>query len=126
MKKLLMVFSLLAVMHTARAQSANEVSFVYKSGSGMNDVIKPNPKSANDFCNVAVDVQKGKITFLHLPVEKRACRAVITNMQGDIIKQMRVAPGKNVMDVHRLHHGLYFATIMYKDKARKAFVLHLS
>ena len=80
---------------------------------------------ANEFVNTQMAVSNGSITFSGIPAVKKPVYAIITNTAGDIIKQTRVSPEQHVMDIQKLHTGLYFVTIVYRDQNKKAFTLNL-
>jgi hypothetical protein len=79
----------------------------------------------NDFDNMTMSFKDGKATFSGIPQFKRTVWAVVTNGEGEFIKQMKITQDENVMDLHRLHNGLYFVTIVYRSKSKKAFTLNL-
>jgi hypothetical protein len=82
-------------------------------------------KQNDDFSNTEMETKNSIITFSGLPDLKKAYAAVITNGDGEIIKQKRISPQKNEISVQGLKRGLYFISILYKEKTQKKFVLNL-
>jgi len=80
----------------------------------------------NEFTGTEISVEKKIVTFADLPDLPKPIWAIVTDANGEQVTQKRISAASNVMDLRGLHKGdLYYLTIMYKDKSRKAFVLHL-
>ena len=82
-------------------------------------------KQGNEFANTEISLREGEVIFSGLPDQPKAIMAVITNSEGEFIKQMKISAQNNIMNVRDLHEGrLYFITIMYRNKSKKAFTLN--
>jgi len=119
MKQFIIICAMFAAI-TAKAQTTAS-STKWKDND--NNVHKT-ASVANEFANTAMAVNIGTITFSDVPAVKGAY-ALITNSAGDVVKESKVTPEQNTIDIKKLHTGLYFVTIMHKDKSKKAFTLNL-
>ena len=120
MKQFIIICAMFAGI-TAKAQTTASST---KWKDNENDVHRTASVS-NEFANTAMAVNNGTITFSDVPVVKGATYAVITNSAGEVVKETKVTPEQNTIDIKKLHTGLYFVTIMHKDKSKKAFTLNL-
>ncbi len=124
MKRLLIICSMLALTGFAHAQTATPKESAWEDNE--NNDQRAVTRQGNDFAGTEMSLNQGKVTFTGLPELPRPTWAVVTNSTGDFLKQSRVSPQNNTMDVSRLHEGnLYFVTIVYKNKSKKAFTLNL-
>ena len=125
MKRLLFISSMLAFTCIAHAQTpdANE----YASAKGRSDNMRGMVnKQDNEFAGTEISLRDGDVIFSGLPEVRGQIKAIVTNSSGEFIKQEKISQQYNIMDVRRLHEGtLYFITIMYKNKTKKAFTLNL-
>ncbi len=123
MKRILIICSMLACTCAAQAQTT---AMSQNSWEGSDNIYRRIPVAApNDFADMEMSFSNGKASFSGFPESRKAVWAVVTNGEGDFIKQMRITPEQNVMDLHKLHRGLYFVTIVYRTKSKKAFTLNL-
>ena len=123
MKRLLIACSMLAGTALAQAQTT---AMSENSWEGGDNIYRRVPAAqANDFAGMEMSFADGKATFSGFPQFKKAVWAVVTNGEGDIIKQMKISPQENVIDLHKLRSGLYFVTIVYRSKSKKAFTINL-
>jgi len=84
------------------------------------------PQHDNEFANTEVNTDHGKITLTELPELKKATWAIVTDATGTVVTQKRVRATDNTVDLHRLPKGeMYFLTLVYRNKSKKGFVLHL-
>lgn len=84
------------------------------------------PMSENQFIGNEIATTNRLVTFTDLPVLSKQIWAVVTNPEGEIMAQKKVSPKDNTIDLRRLSKGeLYYVTLVYKNKSKKAFVLHL-
>lgn len=117
MKKLLITLAMAAAF-TAGAQTRHENRY--------NESYRHQPAPVeDDFAGTDMAADANSVLFSDLPDYQKPIQAIITDANGEIITQKRISITNNTMDVHRLPKGeLYFVTLMYKNKSRKAFVLH--
>ena len=66
--------------------------------------------------------QDGTISFSNLPALTKDPWAVITDENGELIKQGRIT-ADNAIDVHKLQKGMYFVSLVYRNRTEKGFVL---
>jgi hypothetical protein len=122
MKKLITICMLFAASYSAQAQSAAD-------SRNHEDNDRPRKMAAvpgDAFANTEMTVVDRKVAFTDLPDLPKPIWAIITNGAGEQQAQKRVAPGNSYMDTKWLQKGeLYFVTLVYKNKSRKSFVLHL-
>ena len=78
---------------------------------------------ANELEGITMIYKDGSATFNDIPETRRPIWAVVTNSAGEFVKQMRVTTEQNVMELHRLRNELYFVTIVYQGKSKKAFTI---
>jgi hypothetical protein len=81
-------------------------------------------KEANLFADAQMDISSSAISFSNLPDMSKTYCAMITNGEGEFVKQKRISPDDNQVSVNRLGKGLYFVTIVYKNKGQKTFVMN--
>ncbi len=123
MKRILIISALLVFAGITNAQipGANENS----PESNNNNDHKFANKQSNDFANTEISLREGEVIFSGLPDQPKAIMAVITNSEGEFIKQMKISAQSNIMNVRDLREGsLYFITIIYRNKSKKAFTLN--
>ena len=123
MKRLVIICSMLACTGLANAQTTAMSENSWEGGD--NTYRRALITEPNDFEGMTMSFSDGKAIFSGIPQFKRSVWAIVTNGEGDFIKQMKITPEENVMDLHRLHKGLYFVTIVYRTKSKKAFTLNL-
>jgi len=123
MKRIVIVCSMLActTIVTAQTTAMSENSWEGSDNKYHRALIG----QPNDFAGIEMSFNDGKATFSGIPQYKRSVFAVVTNSEGEFIKQMKITPEENLMDLHRLHSGLYFVTIVYRSQSKKAFTLNL-
>ena len=124
MKRLLIISSMLAFTCIANAQTTDANQ--YASAKGRSDNMRSTVnKQSDEFVNTEISLRDGDIIFSGLPEMRGQIKAIVTNSSGEFIKQAKISQQDNIMDVRRLHEGtLYFITIMYKNKTKKAFTLN--
>ena len=123
MKRLLIVCTMLVFAAIANAQipGANESSLENSNNNDQKFAIK----QSNEFENTEISLREGEVIFSGLPDQPKVIMAVITNSEGEFIKQMKISPQNNIMNVRDLREGrLYFITIIYRNKSKKAFTLN--
>jgi len=127
MKTFLISCAMFLFIMNAHAQTqSNTVAF---SSTAKSDNIRVQPSGLkhqqnNNFKQVSIAIENKHVVFSGLPAAEKTTWAVVTDMDGSYIKEKKVSPRDPVMDVHKLH-GLYFVTLVYKNKNRNAFVLNL-
>ena len=80
-------------------------------------------KAVNEFDKTTMNVKDGTMTFIGLPEVKSSAYVVVTNAAGEVIKQAKINPAKNMMKLGSLPSDLYFVTIIHDNKNKKAFTL---
>ncbi len=124
MKKLLFICSVLLFAGMGYAQTPAAAENSPEGNDNTNH--KVTYKGSNEFAGTEMSFREGEVIFSGLPECSRPVWAVVTNTEGESVKQMKISPQNNVMNVRSLHAGrLYFVTIMYKDKSKKAFTLNM-
>ena len=124
MKQLLIISALLASITTANAQTfAGTTHNQWEDNDNSHHKMSSAP--INEFVNTEMSVNNKTILFSGLPAVKKPVNAIITNGEGEFIKQARITPEQNSMDIAKLRGGLYFVTIIYRNKSKKAFTLNL-
>ena len=124
MKNALIIFALLAATGTANAQEMANVQAAKTDND--NSYHKTTSTQGNEFAATEMSLNEGKVSFSGLPELTKSTWAIITSSTGDIVKQKKISPENNTIDIHDLHGGrLYFVSITYKDKTKKAFTLNL-
>jgi F420-0:gamma-glutamyl ligase len=73
-----------------------------------------------------MNVTRELASFANLPDVPKPTWAVISNADGEFIKESKITPTYNAMDIHRLPKGMYFVTLVYRNKNQKAFVLNVT
>jgi len=122
MKKVIIACILLTGISTLQAQTAtNPTNWENNSSNAPKGI-----QQDNEFATTEINTENGRVTFSELPELKKAIWAIITDATGAVMTQKRVNPTDNSMDLHRLPKGeMYFLTLVYKNKSKKGFVLHL-
>ena len=123
MKRVLIICTMLAGVISANAQSVAMTHSKWEEND--NSHRRPTTTRTNEFANLEMTVNDGIITFSYFPVVKKAAYAVVTNGEGEFIKQMKITPEQNTMSVRKLRSGLYFVTIVYRNESKKAFTMNL-
>ncbi len=121
MKRLFILCALFSGMASANAQTSEHGKWEDNDNSR-----KVAPMSENQFIGNEIATTNRLVTFTDLPVLSKQIWAVVTNPEGEIMAQKKVSPKDNTIDLRRLSKGeLYYVTLVYKNKSKKAFVLHL-
>ncbi len=123
MKRLVIICSMIVCTSIAHAQTTAMSENSWEGSD--NKYHRALMGKPNDFEGMEMSFNDGKATFSGIPKYKRSVWAVVTNSEGEFIKQMKITDQENVMDLHRLHSGLYFVTIVYRTQSKKAFTLNL-
>ena len=123
MKRIFLVYLMMTAATFAIAQSAGMYSNKWESNN--NGHRKEIQAEFNPFEQTTMAVNDGYIVLSDLPELKKRIWAVITNGEGEFIKQKRITASENEMDISRLHRGLYYVTLIYQEKGKRAFVLNL-
>ena len=125
MKQVLITCAIFFVSLNTHAQTESAALYANKSSIGGNDNDNAATVKNNEFDRVAIATDNGQITFSGLPEEKKAIWAMITNPAGEAIKQKKVSIADNIMDISKLHNGMYFVTLVYGNASKKGFVIHV-
>lgn len=86
-------------------------------------VTKVKLSGVNEFDNMTMEHSNGLVTFGEIPQMPKNVFAVLTNAEGEILKQKKITAEVNSFKTGNLEKGLYFLTIMYRNEGKKAFVL---
>ena len=124
MKQLLFTCTMLAAFTVANAQPSPGMSHNQWEENDYSHH-KTTAAPLNEFVNTEMSLNNRTILFTDLPAVRKPAYAIITNAEGEFIKQMRITPEQNSMDIKKLRTGLYFVTIVYREKSKKAFTLNL-
>jgi len=126
MKKTLIACLLFAGIGTVTAQTSAQATWENNSPDNYRASTPAGIQQDNVFANTEISTDNGIITFSDLPELKKATWAIVTDPAGNLITQKRVNPAANILDLHRLPKGeMYFLTLVYKNKSKKGFVLHM-
>lgn len=120
MKHLLLIGAIMTISAVAHAQ--NSTDFDEKATRKKTKIIET---VSNQFEGTEMVVTKEQTSFTNLPDMPKPTWAVITNSEGEFIKQSKIDPTNSVIDIHRLSKGLYFVTLVYRNKSLKAFTLNV-
>ena len=124
MKQLLIISAIILSITTAKGQTTAGMSHgQWETNEKVHHKTPSGP--VNDFVSTEMAYDNGIVTFTDLPAVKKTAYAVLTNAAGDFIKQTRITPQQNTMEIKKLHSGLYFITIVYRNESKKAFTLNL-
>ena len=124
MKRLLIISALLAGITSVKAQTMAATTHSQWEEND-NSHHKSPAAPINEFVNMEMTVNDRTISFSDIPEVKKTAYAVITNAEGEFIKQIKLSREQNSMDIKKLRGGLYFVTIIYKNQSKKAFTLNL-
>ncbi len=114
MKQVIITVALMAAFSVANAQTATSTKQYAKKEA-----------SVNEFNGATMNVANGFISFSGLPEMQKGTWAVITDANGEEIKQVRITQTENSVDVKKLKKGMYFVSLVYKSVSKKAFVLNI-
>jgi hypothetical protein len=117
MKHLFFIGIFLAITTICHAQASNDYDLARSSKKQKIEI------NSNPFADAEMEVTKELVSFTNLPDVPKPTWAIVTNSEGEFIKQAKVNPTYNAMDIHRLPKGMYFVTLMYRNRGQKAFVL---
>ncbi len=122
MKKVILVLAMAATGYAANAQVSGQSKWdETKAG---NDRVSLQQKQ--DFDNVEMTKSNHIITFAGLPQLTKPIRVVVTDAQGNIDIDRKISSVSNTIDIQTLKEkSLYFVTLMYKNRSKKAFVLNM-
>ena len=122
MKHIIIIIALLSGIGKANGQSVgvNANSRESRNNSNRSETVQP----YSEFDAVEMATEDGWLSFSSLPPIRGAIYAIVTNGDGEQMKQVRISGEYNTVDVHRLHKGLYFITVVYRNKGRKTFMLN--
>ncbi len=122
MKRIIIICTLVAGFSAAHAQTSDRS---YATTARIKSPkAKPTMKHDNIFEGTEMARSNGSISFSNLPDMTKAPWAVITDEKGDLIKQSRIIPEESI-DIHKLSKGMYFVSLVYKNKTKKAFMLEI-
>ncbi len=119
MKKTIITLLLLTTITCAKAQYSEE----YGDRKPSHKASKQ--REINEFETAEMSQTNKWIKFSGLPALPKPTWAIVTNAEGEFIKESKITPDDNEMDLHRLQNGMYFVTLVYRNKSKKAFVLHV-
>jgi len=122
MKQLLITTLLLAGFTGAQAQAT---AMSRNSEQSNSDNYRSRTVHVNEFSNTEMTIKDGVITFSDLPDLNHPINAVLTNADGEQVRQARIAPQQNTLNIKRLPKGLYFVTIVYRSHSKKGFSFNL-
>lgn len=120
MKRLIIICSMVAFAGAAHAQApaANE-----KESNDNN--YQARNKQVDEFANTEMKFREGEVLFTDLPELNGKIWAIVTNSDGEFIKKAQISQQENTLSTSNLRNGaLYFITIMYHNKSKKAFTLN--
>ena len=86
---------------------------------------KTETAAENDFSKTSIKLQNRKMVFAGLPQMSKPAIVNITNNEGELVKQSKITPPDNVIDLTYLDKGTYFVNITYKKEQKKGFVVNL-
>ena len=112
MKKIVFSFALLAAMFSTYAQNTH----VSKRSSDK----QTSAAQENEFSATEMAVLERSVEFTDIPE-----MPVITDAEGEIIKQSRISPDNNKVNIYGMAKGMYFVSLVYKNRTMKAFVLQI-
>lgn len=122
MKTLLFTALIAAGSITTHAQASADGEYY---GDDASKIHVKAPTSDNAYANTTMTSGTQAITFSDLPDMPKPTWAIITNAQGESIRQARVSKDKNTVSIHNFQRGLYFVTLIYHNKSQKGFVLNV-
>ncbi|MCW3122330.1 MAG: C-terminal target protein [Flavipsychrobacter sp.] len=115
--------ALLARITTANAQGVSANAGRWESND--NARRKISVKERNEFTETGITVNNGAVIFSNLPETKKVYSAMITDGEGEFVKQKKISPADNHISLNRISRGLYFVTIVYKNKGQRTFAMNL-
>jgi len=124
MKKIIIICMLVAGFSTVKAQT-NQDAPVASSETMKSTDESEAPKKDDPFWNTTISVSNNMVTLANLPAGMDKVKAIITTNDGDFVKQMKVSPEANAIDISKVHAGMYFVTLTCHNKSMKAFVIHI-
>jgi hypothetical protein len=122
MKKLLIICTTISLLNVANAQTASNPG---KWEENDNSHKKMTVKDVNEFESTEMGYSEHLVTFSGLPETKKPIYAVITNSTGEFIKQRKINEAENSLKVEGLPRGLYFVTVVYRQKGKRAYTLNI-
>jgi len=125
MRKLFLACAMLAGVTATHAQVSSGPSYHEWEEKNREQSPKATAIQLNEFVAVDMSVKDGIAKFEGVPPVKKPVYAVLTNAEGEYIRQARISPLQNTMNVKRLRHGLYFITVVYRNHSKKAFTLNI-
>ena len=122
MKKLVIICIMLISISAVNAQTASATG---KGDEARKTADQSAAKNGNEFAGTEMSVNNSKVTFSGLPQMSKAAWAIVTDRNGETVKQAKITASENTVDVQNLQKGMYFVTVMYRNASKKAFVLNL-
>jgi hypothetical protein len=123
MKKLLVICAIFGAFHSAQAQPSGMYPGKWEENDNSHKKIAT--VGLNEFENTRMDFNGHMVTFTGLPELKKPVFAVITNSTGEFIRQRKINEIENDIKVDGLPQGLYFITIVYRQKGKRAFTVNI-
>lgn len=124
MKKIVIFCAALACFSAANAQvTASSVNKADDNNS--RPATKPGTPHTNEFSNMEMNISDGVLSFSGVPDVAHSVYAIVTDADGQQMRQARLTPAHSTMSIQRLHKGLYFITIMYRNQSKKGFTVNL-
>lgn len=122
MKRIFIAACLLTAATTMFAQTSDKSSYTPTTHSSRSTT----RSVSHDFKFEGTEMSyaDGHISFSNLPEVTKQPWAIITDENGEVVTQSRVN-SESSMDVHKLSKGMYFVSLVYKNKTEKAFVLQV-
>ena len=114
MKRIILALTSVLIVSAAQAQNTNV---------GKQNFSRAEAPRENEFTGTEMTTTERSIAFTDIPNLPKPTWAIITDAEGEIIKQGRISPDNSDIDIHRLDKGMYFVSLVYKNKTMKAFVL---
>lgn len=123
MKHIILIGSFIALATAAKAQTSDRSSYspnVHKARTSTKSVA-----ADSKFAAAEMSYEEGVISFSNLPEDTKQPWAIITDDNGEVITQSRISNDRT-MDVHKLSRGMYFVSLVCKNRTEKAFVLQVN
>ena len=121
MKKVILVLAIAGTTFAANAQVASQGKWdEIKAGNDRVSLLQK-----QDFDNVEMTRSNHIISFAGLPQLTKPIRVVVTDATGNINIDRKISSVSNTLNIQSLEEKtLYFVTLMYKNRSKKAFVLN--
>ncbi len=122
MKHIILIGSFIALATATHAQTSDHSS--YTTTPGKHHAATKSVAHDSQFAATEMTYEGGAISFSNLPAETRQPWAIITDENGEVMTQSRISSDRSI-DVHKLSRGMYFVSLVCRNKTEKAFVLQV-